>query len=202
MKAVRCLQGMLGLGVTATLLLLWMLASGHGQAGTPDSRIGTVAPEWEVEDWWQGEARQLRELKGKVVLVRWWTAPGCPYCSASAPALNEFHQRYRREGLEVVGFYHHKSTSTLRRDKVKAHAKKLGFQFPLAIDPEWRTLRNWWLDHGERRWTSVSFLLDRKGVIRHIHPGGQYVRGDDAYRELKAKIEELLAEDKGVSPKH
>jgi peroxiredoxin len=188
---------MLGLGVTVTLL--WMLASGNGQAGTPDPRIGTGAPEWEVEDWWQGEARQLADLKGRVVLVRWWTAPGCPYCSASAPALNEFHQRYRREGLEVVGFYRHKSSPTLRRDEVKAHAKKLGFQFPLAIDPEWRTLRNWWLDHGGRRWTSVSFLLDRKGVIRHIHPGGQYVRGDDAYRELKTKIEELLAEDKGVT---
>jgi hypothetical protein len=42
MKAVRCFHGMLGLGVTVTLL--WMLASGNGQAGAPDPRIGTGAP--------------------------------------------------------------------------------------------------------------------------------------------------------------
>ena len=59
---------------------------------------------------------------------------------------------------------------------------------------DWRTLNNWWLDRGEGDWTSVSFLLDRKGVIRHIHPGGQYVKGDRDYEALKKKIEELLKE--------
>jgi len=62
------------------------------------------------------------------------------------------------------------------------------------VDPEWRTLKQWWLDRGDERWTSVSFLLDRKGVVRHIHPGGQYVKGDKDYDAMKAKIEELLAE--------
>ena len=54
-----------------------------------------------------------KNLHNKVVLVRWWTAPGCPYCVATAPALNEFYKSYHRKGLEVVGFYHHKSTEPL-----------------------------------------------------------------------------------------
>ena len=43
-------------------------------------------------------------------------------------------------------------------------------------------------------WTSVTFLLDRRGVIRHVHPGGAYVEGDAAHAEMTAAIERLLAE--------
>ena len=50
------------------------------------------------------------------------------------------------------------------------------------------------LDTGDRDFTSVSFLIDCHGVIRHIHPGGQYIKGDKDYAEMKSKIEELLAE--------
>jgi hypothetical protein len=64
----------------------------------------------------------------------------------------------------------------------------------VAIDPEWRTLKQWWLHDEDRDWTSVSFLIDRKGVVRHIHRGGQYVKGDGEYAQMRRKIEELLAE--------
>ncbi len=64
----------------------------------------------------------------------------------------------------------------------------------MAIDTDWKTLHRWWLDGHSRRWTSVSFLLDRRGVIRHIHPGGQYVKGDKDYEAMRSKIEALLAE--------
>jgi hypothetical protein len=63
------------------------------------------------------------------------------------------------------------------------------------VDPDWRTLRRWWLDGGKRRWTSVTFLLDRKGVVRHVHPGGKYVRGDEGYAALKAKIDQLIKDE-------
>ena len=72
-------------------------------------------------------------------------------------------------------------------------AGELGFEFPVAIDAGWRTLRAWWLDDHERGWTSVSFLLDRQGVIRHVHPGGQYVQGSLEHAALEAAIERLLA---------
>jgi hypothetical protein len=55
-------------------------------------------------------------------------------------------------------------------------------------------LRRWWLNHGEGNWTSVSFLIDRKGVIRHIHSGGEYVKGDKDYAKMKKQIEALLLE--------
>lgn len=163
-------------------------------AAAEGSLLGQKAPEWSGLTWLASEPLSLETLRGKVVLIRWWTAPHCPYCRATAPALNEFHRTYRESGLQVLGFYHHKSPEPLRREVVIQHAQRLGFEFPIAIDPQWRTLKQWWLDHGDERWTSVSFLLDRRGVVRHIHPGGEYVKGDADYAALKAKIEELLAE--------
>ena len=156
--------------------------------------LGRKAPDWAGMFWVNSTPLTLPELAGKVVLIRWWTAPGCPYCRATAPALNEFHQHYRDRGLQVIGFYHHKSAEPLDVATVQEHISRLGFEFPVAIDPEWRTLKQWWLNGDSRRWTSVSFLLDRRGVLRHIHPGGEYVKGDRDYRILEAKIEELLAE--------
>ncbi|EEF61242.1 TlpA family protein disulfide reductase [Pedosphaera parvula] len=159
-----------------------------------DKLIGTVPPEWEATDWINSAPLKLGDLKGKVVLVRWWTAPTCPFCRATAPALNEFYEKYRETGLEVIGFYHHKSDEPLTQDWVKKYSGEYNFKFPVAIDRDWKTLHRWWLDAEKRDFTSVSFLIDRKGVIRYIHPGGEYVKGDKDYARLKAKIEELLKE--------
>jgi thiol-disulfide isomerase/thioredoxin len=157
--------------------------------------IGKKPSEWEVSDWINSQPFTLKKLAGKVILIRWWTAPDCPYCAATAPALNEFEEKYRDKELVIIGLYHHKARAPLDPAEVKRHAEELGFKFPVAIDRDWKTLRRWWLKDRDRAWTSVSFLLDRQGVIRHIHPGGKYVRGDKAYRTLKAKIEELLKEE-------
>ncbi len=159
-----------------------------------DKLIGQSAPEWQVTNWMNSPALHLKDLRGKVVLVRWWTAPNCPYCRATAPALNEFYERYHAQGLEVIGFYHHKSPEPLEVETVRKYATKFGFKFPVAVDSDWKTLHQWWLDGGQRDFTSVSFLIDRQGVIRHIHPGGEYVKGDRDYDAMQAAIKKLLAE--------
>lgn len=160
-----------------------------------DELIGRPAPQWDVTHWINSPPLDLKSLQGKVVLLRWWTAPQCSFCAASAPALNELHRLYRDKGLVVIGFYHHKSPEPLDPAQVERFAKGFGFQFPVAIDPQWRTLKHWWLDVKERPWTSVSFLIDRRGIIRYIHPGGSYAIGSDDYSVLKAKVEELLGKE-------
>ena len=158
--------------------------------------IGGTPAEWELSSWINSKPVALKELRGKVVLIRFWTAPGCSYCRVTALALNAFFEQYHKAGLEVVGIYHHKSPQPLTEDQVKLHAADFGFKFPVAIDADWRTLKRWWLVGDTKdKWTSVSFLLDRKGIVRHIHPGGQYVKGDGAYEELEKKIVELLKQE-------
>ena len=158
--------------------------------------VGSPAPEWHFTNWINSTDLKLADLRGKVVLVRWWTAPGCPYCGATAPALNEFHEKYQGEGFQVIAAYHHKARGPIDLKRVARSAKEIGFNFPVTIDPEWKTLREWHLNRADQGWTSVSFLLDRKGVVRLIHPGGQYVKGDGHYEEIDARIRQLLRESK------
>ena len=71
--------------------LLAILAGLTANAVEP-AEIGQVMPEWELQNWINSKPLKLSDLRGKVVLVRWWTAPGCEYCAHTAPALNEFHR--------------------------------------------------------------------------------------------------------------
>lgn len=180
------------LKITAFMLSSLLLAPALARAD--DKLIGTEAKEWHLTNWINSKPLALKDLRGKVILIRWWTGDGCPFCAATAPALNEFHNKYAGDGLVVIGAYHHKSRTPLDQDDVRQLAKDFGFTFPVAIDPGWRTLKRWWLSDANRKWTSVSFLIDRKGIIRHIHEGGKYVKGDEAYQVMRDKIEELLKE--------
>ncbi len=153
--------------------------------------VGRPPPPWDV-DWINGTPLTLDALRGEVVLVRWFT-DGCPYCAATAPTLVALHDELAGRGLRVVGMYHHKSDEPLTVDDVRALADRFGFRFPVAIDRDWRTLRRWWLDAHEG-WTSVSFLIDRQGVVRFVHTGGSYPPGSADATQMRRWIDQLLAE--------
>jgi peroxiredoxin len=158
---------------------------------------GTTPPDWQAERWLNSTPLHLADLRGKVVLVRWWTAH-CRYCRDTAPALRELHQRYRSQGLVVVGMYHHKEDGPFDPTVYEQTAKQYRFKFPLAFDDEWRTFHSWMRDRQGNRvdtgWTSVTFVLDKKGVVRHVHRGGSYFKGDADYLALTTVLEQLLAE--------
>lgn len=156
--------------------------------------VGSTAPEWAVENWANSEALKLGDLRGKVVLIRFWTSQECPFCSATAPALNEFNELYKDKGLQVIGLYTHKRKTPFTEAEFKDIAAEYGFKFPIAHDTGMQTLRQWWLAGERKKFTSVSFLIDKKGVIQFIHSGGKYVKGDADYSAIKSKIEELLDE--------
>lgn len=169
-------------------------------AATPLSRsgegralIGKPAPPWFASEWLGSPPLDLADLRGKVVLVRWFMSSDCPYCTASAPALNQLHRDFKDRGLVVVGMYHHKNPEPLDPKQVSGWARDFGFQFPIAIDRDWRTLRRWWLDGHDRPFTSVTFLIDQKGMIRRIHPGGTMALGTRDFRLMRSTIGELLA---------
>jgi hypothetical protein len=77
--------------------------------------------------------------------------------------------------------------------------------FPIAVDWDWRngTLADWWLTGPDRPATSVTFLLDKQGVIQYVHPGMEYheANGSGEHAQcandmvgIRAAIERLLAE--------
>ena len=157
-----------------------------------DELINTRSKEFQLDNWINSRPLSLDDLRGKVVLIRWWTGPDCPFCSASSVALNEWYTKYRDQNFLVIGIYHHKKESPLSIEEVNKLVSDFGFKFPVAIDTKWRMLKQWWLDGKKRDWTSVSFLLDKTGIIRHVHEGGSYVKGEESYTKLEDKIRLLL----------
>jgi peroxiredoxin len=164
--------------------------------------IGQPAPEWPELRWVQGGPLSLSGLRGKVVLVRFFTDPDCPYCSATAPALNELDRDFRASGLVVIGFYTPKPRPRPTTvEHVRRVAQKYGFRFPVAVDDEWKALQRLWLDRADSAgWTSASLLIDRAGVVRHVHPGGVFAKDSSDpqsrrdYEDMRAAVETLLGQ--------
>lgn len=162
--------------------------------------IGQPAPDWPELVWVQGGPLTLSGLRGKVVLVRFFTDRECPFCSATAPALNEFDRDFRERGLVVVGFYTPKPRPRQASvEDVRRTVTAYGFRFPVAVDDEWKALRRLWLDRNAGAgWTSASLLIDRDGVVRRVHPGGVFAKDSTDpqartdYLEMRSAIETLL----------
>jgi thiol-disulfide isomerase/thioredoxin len=183
--------------VTAATIAAAPSSSASAKSGAPregDELLGTTPHEWTVDHWMNSPPLTLAGLHGRVVLVRWFMSQNCDLCSATAPTLRAFDEQYRAGGLSIVGMYHHKDPEPLDPAKVAGTVKAYGYTFPVAIDTDWKTLKAWWLDGHDRNFTSVSFLLDKQGTVRFIHPGGKYEPGSADEREMRAQIEKLIRE--------
>lgn len=166
------------------------------------SLLGKPSLEWSNERWIQGGPLRLTDLRGHVVLVRFFMEADCPYCRGTAPALNELHRELAERGLVIVGMYTPKPhPRTVTTEEVRAAVEAYGFRFPVAVDDSWAALRRLWLDRvPDATFTSASLLIDKRGIVRYVHPGGMY--GKDApdpkarrdYEELRAAILRLLAD--------
>jgi len=181
---------------------LFCSASGAGELWQPAEGaelIGKPAPGFSGLTWLNSEPLSIEDLRGRVLLIRFWLVD-CPYCTSTAPSLVELYDKYRGEGLVVIGIHHPKSERAKNNDLVLKTAKKLGFEFPVAQDKDWETINAYWLGDSRRSYTSSSILIDKKGIIRFVHDGGEFYRSPDnpdadlAYKAIEAKIRELLDE--------
>lgn len=167
--------------------------------------LGQAVPEWPAKpasSWVQGGPLTLAGLRGKVVLVRFFMDADCPYCRATAPSLNEFHEAFAASGLVVIGMYTPKPRPhSVGVDVVRGYVKTYGFNFPVAVDADWGALRSLWLERApDTSFTSATLLVDRRGILRHVQQGGAYAKnaidpGERRdYEQMRAAIARLLAE--------
>jgi len=133
-------------------------------------------------EWLNTAPLTAQQLKGKVVLVDFWTY-SCINCLRSLPYTKAWAEKYRDQGLVVIGV--HAPEFAFERDigNVRKAVKDLGITFPVAIDNNyaiWRSFNNqYWPAH---------YFIDAKGQIRHHHFG----EGD--YAESEQVIQQLLEE--------
>ena len=161
--------------------------------------MGTQAPSLSDARWIVPPASPL---DGRVRLVRFWTDT-CPFCRASAPALAQLDHRYRDAGLQIVGVYHPKPRGEHRElAQTRDAIAEWDWKFAVADDHDWTLLDALWLSSGDRDYTSVSFLIDRAGLVRYVHPGPEFHEAGPSdhaqcrrdFADLDAAIAHLLAQ--------
>jgi thiol-disulfide isomerase/thioredoxin len=142
-----------------------------------------LAPELtNVDGYINSEPITLADLRGKVVLVDFWTY-SCINCIRTIPYLNAWHEKYADNGLVIVGVHTPEFEFEKDYNNVKAAVEKFNIKYPVAQDNEKGT----WEAYENRYWPR-KYLIDSEGYIRFDHIG------EGAYTETEKVIQSLIAE--------
>lgn len=128
------------------------------------------------------ETISLKNLKGKVVLVDFWTY-SCINCIRTLPYLKDWDDKYRDDGLVIIGVHSPEFEFEKNYDNVLKAVQDNEIEYPVVQDNDFVT----WRAYQNRFWPH-KFLIDSEGYIRYDHIG------EGGYDETEAKIVELLKE--------
>jgi thiol-disulfide isomerase/thioredoxin len=142
------------------------------------TEVGQPAPQFTLPTLQKDQPTSLKQFAGKVVYIDFW-ASWCAPCRTSFPLLNQLHEKLKSKGFEVVG---------INLDEDKANAEKFLKEFPVDFTVL-RDAKGEWADQFVVESMPTSFIVDKQGVVQHIHHG--FTSGD--VNELEQKITSLLA---------
>src|SRR6266516_7235107 len=135
-----------------------------------------------ITAWINSPPLTMQELRGKVVLVDFWTY-SCINCLRTLPYLESWDARYRSKGLVILGVHSPEFAFEHSLGNVRAAVKRLGVRYPVALDNDFAT----WNAYSNRYWPA-DYLIDRRGHVRDAHFGeGEYAKTEDAIRALLAE---------------
>jgi cytochrome c biogenesis protein CcdA/thiol-disulfide isomerase/thioredoxin len=154
-------------------------------AGTsPDTlRDYGPAPDFaRVTTWINSRPLTLGKLRGKVVLVDFWTY-SCVNCIRTLPYLKAWYARYHRDGLVIVGVHTPEFAFEHVVSNVRRAVREHGIRYPVAVDDRYGTWDAW-----ANQYWPADYLIDRNGDVRDAH------FGEGAYAQTEADIRTLLGE--------
>ena len=135
-----------------------------------------------TQDWFNtpgGESLSMSDLRGKVVLVDFWTYT-CINCIRTLPYLEAWQQRYGRQGFTVVGVHSPEFPFEKDAGNVQAAIRQNHLTYPVAQDNDLATWDAW----GNQYWPA-DYLVDAQGNVREAHFGeGDYAETERAIRTL------------------
>ncbi len=138
--------------------------------------------------WLNSPPLNSASLQGKVVLIDFWTYT-CINWLRSLPYIRAWAEKYRDQGLAVIGVHTPEFTFEKNIDNVQRAALEMGVAYPVAVDNDyaiWRAFRN-------NSWPAI-YIADSQGQLRHHHFGeGQYHRSERVIQHLLSVNSELVA---------
>jgi cytochrome c biogenesis protein CcdA/thiol-disulfide isomerase/thioredoxin len=144
------------------------------------------APDFTGNERWfntpGGRPLSLADLRGKVVLVDFWTYT-CINCIRTIPYIEAWYRKYRRDGFVVVGVHTPEFPFEREASNVERAIGDDGITYPVAQDNAYGTWNAW----GNQYWPA-HYLIDANGRVRLAHFGeGSYAETDTAIRSLLAE---------------
>lgn len=150
---------------------------------TPDLPVEATVPGLDgAVQWLNSPPLTLEQLKGKVVLIDFWTF-GCINCLHALPHVQEWAAKYADRGLVVIGVHAPEFAYEKDPANVMKAVADLGITFPVALDNNYAI----WRQFANQYWPA-HYFIDAEGRVRFHH------FGEGAYDESEQVIQQLLAE--------
>lgn len=162
------------------LLLLLALTAATATAGEGKPRRAPKLPEKGWFNTEEGKPLRLEELRGKVVLVEFWTF-ACYNCRNVLPYVKAWQRKYAEQGLVVIGVHTPELGFERKPENVKKALGELGITFPVVLDNDYAT----WDRFKNLYWPTI-YLIDSSGQIVYR------AEGEGDYDRTEARIQALL----------
>lgn len=135
-----------------------------------------------LDGWLQTDIDSLEDLRGKVVVVEFWTF-GCINCKHTLPYLEQLYGDHQGDDFEIVGVHSPEFDYEKDPEGISAAARDLGVTWPIALDTDKENFFSW---QGSPAYWPRVYVLDQDGHIRFDHIG------EGAYDELADTVTSLL----------
>ncbi len=135
-----------------------------------------------LQDWINSEPQTLASLRGKVVLIDFWTY-SCINCIRTLPFVQGWHDAYADDGLVILGLHAPEFAFEKVPENVRKAVIDRNVTYPVALDNDFAT----WNVYENRFWPA-HYLIDKNGQVRRTH------FGEGEYKETEQAIQDLLDE--------
>jgi cytochrome c biogenesis protein CcdA/thiol-disulfide isomerase/thioredoxin len=156
--------------------------TGVSDATVSDPAASRMPPLSGATAWINSAALTPESLRGKVVLVDFWTY-SCINCLRTLPYIKAWDDKYKKDGLVIVGVHTPEFAFEKDEANVRKAVRDLGVTYPVAMDNDYRI----WRAFNNEYWPA-DYLVDATGKIRFHH------FGEGGYDESESQIRTLLEE--------
>ena len=185
MKSIYIVSGIIVIGISVGLAIIF--AKPHESNVQPLPNLFTSAEKYkEIVNpfgFVNIDGITIGELVGKKVILVDFLTYSCINCQRTFPYLNAWYEKYKDQGLEIIGIHTPEFSFEKDINNVRDAMTKFGIKYPIVLDNDYAT----WRAYGNQYWPR-KYLIDIHGNIVYDHIG------EGGYEETEMKIQELLNE--------